>query len=162
MAKPKLLLIYLFLVGFPLLGLLAILRTGERLTPPQSLGGAWKLEADFTSLASKACQDLLLDVKQPFLIISQSGPALALTLNNSRQTTLPGTVQNARIAAGISRPAAVAAECSNPEAIRLEADIAREAGQRILVGALSIAGCSDCAPIPFRARRQSPPHSEGR
>ena len=164
MSKPKLILTYVFLVGVPLLGLLAILRAGEHLTPPQSLGGAWNLEADFTSLANKACRDLLLNVKQPFLSISQSGPSVTLTLNNAQRTTLAGTLQNASIAAGpeLSSGANPSGDCLDPRSIRLRADIGKEAGQRILIGTLSIAGCPGCAPIPFRAQRQSLSPGEGR
>lgn len=165
MSKPKLVVVYLFLVGIPLLGLLAILRAGESLTPPQSVGGSWKLEADFSPLANKACRDLLLNVKQPFLSISQSGPSVVLTLNNPERTTLPGTLQNSSISAGVgptTDPAHDSADCIDPHAIRLRAEIAREAGDRILIGTLSIAGCPGCAPVPFRAQRQSSSSSEGR
>lgn len=165
MSKSKLLVVYLFLVGIPLVGLLAILRAGERLTPPQSVGGSWKLEADFSSLANKACRDLLSNVKQPFLSISQSGPSVALALNNAQRTTLPGTLRNSSISAGVeptTGPADNAADCIDTRAIRLQADIAKEAGQRILIGTLSIAGCPSCTPVPFRAQRQSSSSSEGR
>lgn len=165
MSKSKLLIVYLCLVGIPLLGLLAILRAGERLTPPTSLGGSWKLEADFTSLASQACRDLLFGIKQPFLIISQSGPSIALTLNNSERTILPGTVENGSLFAG-STPAnddgPISADCVDPHAIRVRAEIAKEAGHRILIGTLTIAGCEPCVPVPFRAERVSSSPSEGR
>jgi hypothetical protein len=165
MSKSKLLIIYVCLVGFPLLGLLAILHAGERLTPPKSLGGAWNLEADFSSLATKSCRDLLSNVKQPFLSISQSGPSLALTLNNSQRTTLPGTLQNTNVIAGPDSAMDTSGDsedCGDPRAIQLRADISKDAGERTLIGTLSIAGCPHCAPIPFRAQRQSSSSSEGR
>ena len=165
MSKPKLLLVYLCLVGIPLLGLLAILRAGEHLTPPASLGGSWKLEADFTSLANQACRDLFFGIKQPFLIISQSGPSVALTLNNRQRTTLAGSLKNDSLFVGAtpdSEAGPGSAECLDPQAIRLRADIAKDAGQRILIGTLSIAGCQRCPPVPFRAQRLGSSGIEGR
>jgi len=166
MSTSKLLIIYFFLVGIPLVGLLAILRAGERLTPPLSVGGSWKLEADFSSLANKACRELLSNVGQPFLSISQSGQSVVLTLNNAQRTTLPGNLLNASLTAAASPatdPASSSTECVDPQAIRLHAEIAKEADERILIGTLSIAGCPGCLPIPFRAQRQTSSHSsEGR
>jgi hypothetical protein len=163
MSKAKLLVTYALLVGFPLLGLLAILRAGESLTPPQSLGGAWKLEADFGALAGAACRELLSSVKQPFFNVSQSGPSLTLTLNNSQSTTLPGMLRNSHVVAGSpgADPPGSAA-CLDPHAIQVQAEVAKEAGRRFLVGTLGIAGCATCTPIPFRAERQNSSPSEGR
>jgi hypothetical protein len=164
MSKAKLLLTYVVLVGFPLLILLAILRIGDRLTPPQSLAGAWKLEADFSALASRTCRDLFSGVKQPFFNVSQSGPSLALTLNNAQSTTLPGTLQDSHVVAGSwpADPPAGSAACLDAHAIQVRADIAKDAGRRILVGTLGIAGCASCTPVPFRAERQYSTPSEGR
>jgi len=164
MSKPKLIFAYILLVGIPLLGLLAILRAGERLTPPRYLGGAWTLEADFTSLANQACRNLFSSLRQPFLSISQSGPALDLTLNNSQRTTLPGTLENSSLTVGVGRRASPSAggNCLDPQAIWLRAEIAQQAGQRILIGTLGVAGCPGCSPIPFRAQRQDSSPRESR
>jgi hypothetical protein len=164
MSKAKLLLTYLLLVGFPLLVLLAILRAGERLTPPQSVGGAWRFDADFSALASGACRDLLSSVRQPFLNISQSGPSLTLTLNNPEHTTLAGTLQDSRVdvAAAPADRSGDSGNCLDRHEIQLQADVAKEAGRRVLIGTLSVPGCANCAPVPFRAERPNSSQSEGR
>jgi hypothetical protein len=42
MSKRKLIVAYVLLVGVPLLGLLGIVRAGQHLTPPISVGGTWR------------------------------------------------------------------------------------------------------------------------
>jgi len=162
MSRKKLILTYLFLVGAPLLGLLGILRSGERLAAPVSVGGAWNLEGDFTGLTNATFRRLLASVSQPFLAISQSGPHLTFTLNNPEQTTLAGTMrQNSVTMGGESSAGDTSRGCANPQTIRLQAALGQQGQQRTLVGTLSIAGCPECATIPFRAVRLSPPVKDG-
>ena len=42
-------LIYLALVGLPLVALIGIMKVGERIVPPKFVGGVWHIEADFAS-----------------------------------------------------------------------------------------------------------------
>src|SRR5262249_17892730 len=72
-SKAKLIISYVCLVGMPLLALLGILRAGQSLYAPPSLGGSWYLEADLGNLANGPCRDLLGRVTQPFMTICQSG-----------------------------------------------------------------------------------------
>jgi hypothetical protein len=157
MSKRKLIVVYICLVGTPLLGLLGILRAGQHLTPPASVGGAWYLEADSGALASGPCRDLLASVSQPFLSIYQSGTELVFSLNNPQKTTLPGTIQGAELT--MSREDAPVSEatgaCTDPQSIQLHATVANQGGQRVLMGTLAIQGCAACQPIQFRAVRQS-------
>lgn len=157
MSKRKLIVAYICLVGMPLLGLLGILRAGQRLTPPVSVGGAWYLEANFEALSSGSCRDLLTSVNQPFLSILQSGANLALSLNNPQKTTLPGSIRGAVITVS-QQDAPVSeetGECTNPQSIQLNATVDNQGGKRILTGTLAIQGCAACQPIHFRAVRQS-------
>jgi hypothetical protein len=157
MSKRKLIIAYICLVGMPLLGLLGILRAGQQLTPPVSVGGAWSLEANFGALGSGSCTDLLTSVSQPFLSIYQSGANLVFTLNNPQKTALPGTIQGAELT--MSRddaPVSTATgACTNPQSIQLNGTVGNQGGQRVLKGILTIQGCAACQPILFRAVRQS-------
>jgi hypothetical protein len=157
MSKSKLIVAYICLVGTPLLGLLGILRAGQHLTPPVSVGGAWSLEANFGALGSGSCTDLLASVSQPFLSIYQSGTNLVFTLNNSQKTALPGIIQGAELA--MSRDdTPVSAEtgaCTDPQSIQLNGTVGNQGGQRVLTGILAIDGCAACQPVLFRAVRQS-------
>jgi len=157
MSKRRLIVAYICLVGAPLLGLLGILRAGQHLTPPVSVGGAWYLEANFGALAGGSCRDLLTSVNQPFLSIFQSGTNLVLSLNNPQKTTVPGSIRDAAITVrreGAPVPGETGA-CTNPQSIQLKATVDNQGGQRVLTGTLAIQGCAACELIPFRAVRQS-------
>jgi hypothetical protein len=164
MSRKKLIVAYLFLVGAPLLGLLGILRTGQRLAAPASVGGSWNLNADLTLLTDAACRQLLSTVNTPFFTIAQSGPRLAFTLNNPQQTILPGTIRQNAVSMGVETfggAADPAPNCARPQAIRLQGVLSQQGQQRALAGTLTIAGCSGCAPVPFRAVRLTPPVKDG-
>jgi hypothetical protein len=157
MSKSKLIVAYICLVGTPLLGLLGILRAGQHLTAPVSVGGAWSLEANYGALGSGSCTDLLATVSQPFLSIYQSGSNLVFTLNNPQKTTLPGTIQGAELT--MSREGAAVstatAACTDPQSIQLSGTVGNQGGQRVLRGTLAVQGCAACQPILFGAVRQS-------
>ena len=157
MSRKKLIAAYVLLVGVPLLGLLGILRAGQRLAAPVSVGGTWNLEDDLTPLAGSGCRGAFAKISQPFFAISQSGSQLTFTLNNPERTILPGTIRQSTVTMGSESSAGDASgECSHPQAIRFQAALSRQGLQRSLTGRLSIAGCPDCPGIPFRAVRQSP------
>lgn len=150
--------VYFFLVGVPLLALVGILRAGRALTPPKSVGGAWLVKADFTSLQDPKCRDLLLGVKQPFINISQSGPDLVFTLNNPEKTTIQGNIRGSSLtmgSVGVDLPEAQTGECLDPQSIYLNAQVNNLGGQRMLSGGLGIKGCKACAIVPFRAVRSN-------
>ncbi len=157
MFKRKLVFAYGCLVVVPLLGVLGILRLGQHLTPPVSVGGNWNLDADFSALALEPCRELLSSVSQPFLSISQSGINLVFSLNNPQKTTLSGTIRDTALTMGAERsgnPESATGNCRDPQAIYLKATVNKQGEQRVLTGTLGIAGCRHCAPLSFRAVRQ--------
>ena len=163
--RRNLVLAYLLLVGVPAVGLLGILRAGQRLTPPISVGGAWNLDANFSALGSASCVQFLGGIKQPFFSISQSGPNLVFTLNDPARTILPGNVLGTTLTAGTERPhgqAGALHDCGDPQSIHLEGAVSKQADQRVWTGMLGISGCPQCVPVPFRAVRQALPASGAR
>jgi hypothetical protein len=157
MSKRKLIVAYICLVGTPLLGLLGILRAGQHLTPPVSVAGSWRLEANFGTLSTGSCRDLLASVTQPFLSILQSGTNLVFSLNNPQKTTLSGTIRGAELSTR-REDAPVSEEtgaCTNPQSIQVNATVSNQSGQRVLTGTLVLQGCAACQPIQFRAVRQN-------
>ena len=165
MPKRKLMLAYICLVGAPLLALVGIVRAGQHLRPPISLGGEWNLDADFGSWPSGPCRELLASVNRPFFSVSQSGSELAVTLNNPQKTVLAGKLRGTSLTIGAegphkSRPTLAA--CGNTEAVRLIARVTGQARQRALEGTLDLEGCSNCPPLAFRATRRASPGSGGR
>ncbi len=162
MSRKKLLGAYVLLVGAPLLGLLGILRSGQHLAAPVSVGGTWNLEDNLTPLTGSECRAAFANISQPFFAISQSGSLLTFTLNNPQQTTLPGTIRQNTVTMGSELSAEDASpDCTHPQAIRLRAALGQQGLQRSLIGTFSIAGCSDCPALPFRAVRQSLPAKDG-
>lgn len=79
----KSLALYLLVVGLPLAGLVAVLRAGDHLGAPRSVGGRWKLDADVAGARA--------------LAIVQSGPRLEVTLGAAAGSgTLEGDALRAR------------------------------------------------------------------
>ena len=63
--------VYLVLVGVPLLGLFVVLRWGAAIEPPAHVGGAWAIE--------RACSAM---PKAPAIVVDQSGRFLRARLSD--------------------------------------------------------------------------------
>ncbi|HKG97794.1 MAG TPA: hypothetical protein VKA97_08265 [Pyrinomonadaceae bacterium] len=144
--------IYLLMVGTPLLGVLVVLHFGQRIPPTPSVAGAWTMQADFASLSSSPCAELVRRIEQPALLITQSGMYLQLRLNNREQTTIDGQLRGTTLSAGVAPSEFGVAEwpCGK-NAVNLTAELNKET--RELNGQLRIAGCATCAPATFEASR---------
>jgi len=161
MDKRKLAVAYIFLVGFPLLTLVAILRAGTHLTAPKAIQGGWNVQADFSPWQSVPCGAMLSNAQQPLLTIDQSGSDLTVRLNDAERTVLSGTVEGFTLSstpsdAGVetepgprARPA-----CRSAQSLRLQAAVNQHGKQRTLAGTLHLDGCASCPPIAFTAIRQ--------
>lgn len=143
-------LVYLALVGAPLLGLLGILRAGERVVPPHHAGGKWALGGGVAALLGAACPGLVFPESGAVLDVSQSGTRARLTLNDGGGTVLDATLRG--------RVLAAPAEGRTPAAcggrgLRLRATLDSLPGGGELRGSLSVPGCAGCAAVPFRGVR---------
>ena len=139
--------IYLLLVGAPLLGLLGILRAGERIVPPHHVGGEWRLDPAFAAALRAACPDLAFPAAGPALDVSQSGTRAVLTLNDSASTTLDARLEGESLMASADRRSAA---CGG--ALRLSATLRPHPRGPELSGAAFVPGS---ARVPFRATRAS-------
>lgn len=148
----KTVLIYVVLVGAPLLGLLGILRAGERIVPPHHLGGEWVLDPAFAAAARAACPELVFPAAGPALDVSQSGTRAVLTLNDSAGTVLDATLEGSALAAATDERSTV---CEG-RGLRLAAGLRLDPGSPQLDGTAAVPGCAACAPVPFRATRGAP------
>ncbi len=156
MSSRKLILSYICLVGIPLLGLIGIVRAGQRLQAPISVGGIWNVEADFSPLSGKPCGDALGSGKQPLLSISQSGDRVLLTLNNPQATALAGTIHGSALAAGNEDAGdPVGGQCTAAQAIGVSAAVTEDGEERALTGVFKLISCPECAPVSFHATRQA-------
>jgi len=128
-------LVYLLLVGAPLVGLSWILRWGQDLAPPPALGGPWALDDG----ALVPC----LGLAGPQLTIEQSGQFLMLGLAETR------------IAARLHEHAFetfATARAGTCEGTRLRIHGEVDPRAETIAGWVDGA-CPSCASVPFSARR---------
>lgn len=141
-------LVYLGLVGAPLLGLLGVLRAGERIVPPHHFGGRWEVADGFAARAARACPGLAFPPGRAAIEVSQSGTRARLVLNDGAATELDARLSGAALSAASGDRAPV--PCGG-RGLRLTAVLDTLGGG--LAGTLSAPGCAGCAPAPFRAAR---------
>jgi hypothetical protein len=137
-------LIYLGLVGGPILGLLGILEAGKRLVPPPSIGGVWVVQEP---LGGELARCLGPGIR---LEIEQSGVRAQVTLDSLR--TVVNVELRADSIAGLG-PAPAGGGCPGGTLslrAKLEGDGAMP---REMTGALALADCPACSPATFRASR---------
>jgi hypothetical protein len=155
MLTRRLVVTYVLLVGLPLVLLLAILRAGNHLRAPLSVGGDWIVTADLTPIAGTRCKELLDNIKQPFINVSQSGSKLIFNLNDKAGTTILGALQGATLTMAQDGALSSTGGCADPEAIYLKAKVENQGPERIMTGVLGFRGCDACAPVSFRAVRKA-------
>ena len=140
---------YVFLVGLPLAGLAGVLKTGRHLAAPISIDGIWKVEANARP-AADTCSFAVSSLLSSNLTISQSGRALILTFNGGSKTPIAGSLDGKEVNASLGATSG----CASEQAVTLRASVDPTSEPRALTGSLSIAGCSSCLPMEFRAVRQ--------
>lgn len=130
----KSVLLYLLLVGLPVLGVSAVLQAGRKLTPPVSFSGSWRVEA----WPDSAC--LITDDPDTLqVVVEQSGPAVRIIF--SRGTLLVGKVKGDSFsAAGRNR-------------VRLHGHRSRELGPNHFSGIVIGAPCVAATRTRIRATR---------
>lgn len=144
-------LLYLAMVGLPLLGLLAILEAGERIVPPRSIGGAWRLEEPLDP-AALPCGETGRAGGTAELRVSQSGPRAEVGLGHPLPRVIPVTLRGDTLAGAAAFPPH--ARCSAAGVVfraRLEPDRDR------MRGTLSWTGCAACPSVGFVAERPAAP-----
>jgi hypothetical protein len=140
--------IYVLLVGAPLLGLLGILRAGERIVPPHHVGGEWELDPAFAAALRAACPDVVFPAAGPALDVSQSGTRAVLTLNDTAGAVLDARLDGVALSAASDR----ASPACGGRGLRLAATLRPDPRAPELRGTATVPGS---APVPFRAARAS-------
>ena len=141
-----------------MLGLIAILNAGHDLQAPTAVGGSWQIRGDFRPLVSAPCTAVLGRIEKPVLTILQSGPHLAVALD---QLQGAGRIEHAALTADELRLSNDAACVTRDGSGYLHASVEGTAGQEVLKGVVGVNGCPDCAEVSFRATRR-PPAQKGR
>jgi hypothetical protein len=150
---------YILLVGLPIVGLLGVLRSGRKLTPPISVDGLWHLQADPDRLASLPCGNALASSPDTALAISQSGKNFTLTLANGPKSTSSGELDGTALKASIAPSPEWSAQagCGSDRELALVATVDPKSEPRSLSGTLSVNNCSSCGAVEIRAVKQTPP-----
>jgi hypothetical protein len=142
---------YALLVALPVAGLLGVLKYGSRLQAPVSVDGVWRLQSFPGRFAEWPCGKSFTPGDDVVITISQSGKDFTLDMGNTLQTKAAGAIEGNTLTASLSP--SPAAGCGAGQMLQLTVSIDSKAEPRTLAGILSVAGCSTCAPVEFRAVR---------
>jgi hypothetical protein len=138
-------------VGVPFLGLLGILRIGQGVVPPRSIGGTWELAVNETPPPDFGSCLELAPRAAPRLVVEQSGLHAQVELSAGRTVNIPVDVDGDLVSG------ATPLEGCPGGMLRLSAQLspAAASGPSELAGTLALPGCDSCAPVSFRAVRQA-------
>ena len=149
--KPVLL--YLVLVGIPVLGILGLLQVGQTLSAPISLAGTWSAHLDAPN-GNSIAGNHLLHAGPTVLNISQSGPQVTLAFNDDQKTTLVGNVRAMDInAVGSGQDGATGKSATT--SIYLTAKLERQTEPARLAGIVIFDDGSLRTEVPLIAIRQN-------
>lgn len=150
MLSRNVFLLYLALVGLPLLGVLGVLHLGSTITAPASIAGEWQLDGELNANDDTPCAHTLSGFHQASVTISQSGKFLEITLPNVTRDRLRGSLSGDKLLAE-ARPALFGDDVFH--LLRISGRIGEEDGRPTIHGLLAMPRRIDCVPVPFRAYR---------
>jgi hypothetical protein len=148
MIKPVLL--YLTLVGLPILGILGLLRAGQNLSAPISVAGTWEAQLSFPNPPP---DEPTIRPGPKVLTISQSGTHLFLAFDE--KTKLVGSIDDKTISAALSDgPGSTNTLSLSPTAIYFRGRIHRGTESDQLLGVITFAQGTLRTEVPLTASRQ--------
>lgn len=150
MNNRKAFLLYLAMVGLPLLAVVGVLRLGASATAPPSISGEWHLDGELRANDETPCAFTLSGFRHPSLAISQSGKFLEISLPNANRDLLRGSLTGNEFRAE-ARPALFGDDVFH--LLRISGRIEVDNDGSSLHGVLSMPRRIDCVPVPFRAYR---------
>jgi hypothetical protein len=154
----KIILIYVALVGCLLLGLLEILRIGEKLNAPANISGEWEINNEFAADVSRSCMHVLFRETEPRLSIDQSGVYLKALFNDISHIEMEGRLVNNKIVLKQinqfkNNPADVYENKLSAELYLTVIQDNKKPG--VLLGDWKISNCDNCRVIIFSAIKKS-------
>ncbi len=152
-------LLYLVLVGLPVLGTLGLLQVGQNLVAPISLAGKWSAQLTPPNPCGLSDEVSLLPAGPTTLSITQSGPNLLISFEDDSKSTFAGNIREVIIDAGMVSQHATAIHTSKGTvAIYFHARVDRQSEPDRLLGALILDNGSLRTEVPLTAIRQSAVH----
>lgn len=140
-------LLYVALVGLPVLGVLGVVRLGGLITPPAAVGGTWRMER-----RGAAC---VVPGDGVFRIV-QSGEFIHVAVPG--RADLPGRLIRGVMRARGGARAGISPGCAQA-AVTLRARTGQGVSERI-EGTIGVPGCGGCPPTAFSAVRVVPPAAD--
>ncbi|MDE3052864.1 MAG: hypothetical protein KGJ70_03180 [Gemmatimonadota bacterium] len=157
--------LYVPMVGIPLIGVLLVLRAGEKLAAAPAIHGTWRvrsMSAPTTGAAARCLAGITADSMHT-LVVSQSGPDATISVRSAdasewasasvtiRGSSAAGTLDGAAPAT----PAAASAQC--PGGATLTLQLPPRPVADTLLGSLADPTCAGCATLTFVATRRARP-----
>ena len=147
-------LLYLVLVGLPVLGICGLLRVGQTLSAPISLAGRWNAQLSVASPLGSSVGGPLIHPGPTVLSISQSGSQVFLTFDDIQKTTLIGNIQDLTIDASFIPESATDTSGSATTTIYFQGRIDRQTEPNRLLGVLKFDRGPVRTELPLTALRQ--------
>ena len=130
-------LLYLSLVGLPILGMVGALHLGRGLTAPASVAGVWRVELSGPPGGIQRCNDA--PVSEPLALqIIQSGRRIAVSVGDAKKVAAVGELRETTITAV-------------GDSLEVKAGLHREGDRTRLQGFISLRVCGKPAEIEFLA-----------
>lgn len=140
---------YLMLVGLPMLGVIGVLRLGDRFLPMMCIQSPWNMVVSKPS-ASSSCEQQFRRTERGFSI-SQSGSQFSVLFNGESKAVLYGQIQDSHVSA--TAPNSTFPENENSsQPTELRATIDRQTNPARLWGVFSFKNCPD---LKFIATQQT-------
>ena len=150
----KTVILYITLVGILFIGLLAVLKIGEKLNAPENVSGDWQISGKFADSVQNSCTPIFLPLKNPAVFIEQSGIHLTITFNDRAKTEMHGELENNKVI--FEQTLHVKSELQNVYGKKTLAKLALEFHKKKdkldqLLGAWANPMCNSCGQIQFSA-----------
>jgi hypothetical protein len=141
---------YVLLVCGPLAALIGVLKVGRTLTAPLSIDGVWTVDVNPSTPPADPCDQAASVLFDSPLVVSQSGKHLEITFKGASQGAVPAELDGTDLRASL-RPSG----CASAQVVKLVASVDPKSQPRALTGSLAVSNCASCAPLEFRAVRQT-------
>jgi hypothetical protein len=130
-------LLYISLVGLPIVGMVGALHLGRGLTAPASVAGVWRVELSGQAGGVQRCNDA--PSPEPLTLqIIQTGRRIAISVGDEKKVAAVGELREATLTAA-------------GDSLQVKASLHREGDRTRLQGFISLRVCGKPVEIEFHA-----------
>jgi hypothetical protein len=130
-------LLYISLVGLPIVGMVGAIHLGRGLTAPASVAGVWRVELVEPAGGIQRCNEAPA-AQAPALQIIQSGRRIAISVGDEKKVAAVGEIRETTLTAA-------------GDSLQVKARLHREGDRRRLQGFISLRVCGNPAEMEFHA-----------